>query len=803
MDQFWIGLKGLFSTVYTFLSQNQVGAAISAGIVAAAIGSFATIWWRNFTIGKHGRREKRRIFRRAVAEVIPWPRRRAVLSLMSNENFVENVLLPNHITLKDFPERLASLAGSRGSTLDNDSVKKIVDKLLLYMQSAKFEPTREQAKDWITEKRFGSVSQRSGAAASGEGQTKIIAIFNDWKTVHQRAKHEAKQSPDARSDDHHNMAKILLHCIQPAYYQNELKTLVMFAVEVSESTGFVSPTPELKDACRLVVAAGKFYEMMDRVRNEPNRSGLHREIDCLQNPLETPESSDLFHWLDGIRLNFLGRAQYEMQKDLRDHARRILDLERNAIPNLKNALDRFGQIHRAGVLGHYVDLWKGYVHRNLGSAFEVIAELETAKKDKERATDRSRAHYVDALEKRKSAVDGFSHLLENEIVSEQIRFERKLAELDIIRLGHTTEQDDVATLTDAWNDLKRNRPRYFGVWEHALVHVQKTAEIVGHLAIAHDVGAILDRRVLHFEPRTPRGKRIVLSLLTWNTREVSRKALRALIDEAQLLRRLDQEPHLCVVDNGSDDGTCEAIKNELEACKSLRIPHRLIDNKENTGNSEARNQIISYVRESSADYLLMIDGDIVVVPLSSFMMLLHMEKSGPNLGCLGADNTLQSPNEKEVSPYLAGVHNAMLREQKEIAWTQYGMFRRAVFESGVRFPTDARFQGPGWGFEDVDLAFQMIDKGFQLQHFVGMKYLHQHLQSSIDCMSKLPGLDGKAIFDSRKAWLIEKWKAHPAISREALERVYHQQFPRANGSPVHTDGLLPANHHSACPPAMI
>jgi Glycosyl transferase family 2 len=799
MDQFWIVLKDVVSRIGTFLFQDQVG----QGIVVAAIIGCATIWWRNITVGRHGRREKRRIFRRAVVDVIPWPKRKSVLSLMSNENFVEEVLLPNHITMQDFAEKLGSLAGSKGSGLDIDMTKRIVDKLHREMLSAKFEPTCKQAEDWNAEKkRDGSASRRSGAVHGGEAQKRIIAIFNDWKAEHQQARHKAKQQVDAPWDDPHKMAKILLHSIQPAYYQDELKTLVLFAVEISESTEDISPTQELKDARRIAIAAAKFYEKVDPIRHEPNRSGLHEEIDSLQNPLETAESSDLFHWLDGIRLNFLGRAQYEMQKDLRDHAMRISNLKRISIPNLNNALDRFGQIQRAGVVGHYVDLWKGYVYRNLGSAFEVIAELETVKKDKERATDRSREHYVNALEKRNSAVDGFSHLLQNQTVSDQIRFERKLVELDIIRLGSTTEQDDVSTLTNTWNDLKRNRPKYPGIWEHALIHVQTTAEIVGHLAIAHDVDAVRDRRVLHFEPQTPKGKRIVLSLLTWNTRDVSRKALRALIDEAQLLRRLHQEPRLCIVDNGSNDGSREALSEELAACNALQIPHKLIANSENIGNSEARNQIVSYIRECGADYLLMIDGDIMVVPLSSFMMLLHMEKSGSKLGCLGADNTLQSPNEDEVTPYLGGLYDSMLREQKEIAWTQYGMFRRAVFDAGIRLPTDARFQGPGWGLEDVDLAFQMVDKGFQLQHFVGMKYLHQHLQSSIDCMARVPGVDGKAIFDSRKAWLIDKWKSNPRINRETLEKIDRQEFPRSNASPGQTNGQPSANDQAMRPPAI-
>ena len=73
-----------------------------------------------------------------------------------------------------------------------------------------------------------------------------------------------------------------------------------------------------------------------------------------------------------------------------------------------------------------------------------------------------------------------------------------------------------------------------------------------------------------------------------------------------------------------------------------------------------------------------------------------------------------------------------------VAWTQYGLFRRAIFDAGVRFDETTPFDGAGWGFEDNDLAFQMDLRGYVNQRFFGMTYLHRDVRSSIRIM-RTPG----------------------------------------------------------------
>lgn len=262
-----------------------------------------------------------------------------------------------------------------------------------------------------------------------------------------------------------------------------------------------------------------------------------------------------------------------------------------------------------------------------------------------------------------------------------------------------------------------------------------------------------------------RGKRLVLALLTWNTRAISVESVRAYMSEAHMMQRLGTEVLICVVDNGSTDGTPNALR-ELES-EMAGIPYRLILNSSNLGNSIARNQIIDVMMDWDADYVLFMDGDIEIVPFSSFAMLRYMENQGHSLGCLGADSRWQTPDRRRVSPYWFSVDNAVVHTANLVAWTQYGMFRRAVFNEGVRFDVNTPFNEPGWGFEDNDLAFQMEVKGFLNQYFSGMTYLHRALHSSISIL-RANGYDPVALTTRRQQYVINKWMSVPRINTGPL-----------------------------------
>ncbi|HKV56931.1 MAG TPA: hypothetical protein VJO32_01570, partial [Ktedonobacteraceae bacterium] len=195
------------------------------------------------------------------------------------------------------------------------------------------------------------------------------------------------------------------------------------------------------------------------------------------------------------------------------------------------------------------------------------------------------------------------------------------------------------------------------------------------------------------------------------------------------------------------------------------------------GNSIARNQIIDYTRQCDADYVLFMDGDIEIVPFSSFAMLRYMENNGSKLGCIGADSAWQTLERSRASACLYTIDGCKLDTTNLVAWTQYGMFRRAVFEDGCRFDENAPFNQAGWGFEDNDLAFQMEMKGYLNQRFFGMMYLHRAARSSIRIMYE-QGIDPVSRYAQRKQYVIDKWASVPQINNDPLVYVRRVSMPQ-------------------------
>jgi len=265
-------------------------------------------------------------------------------------------------------------------------------------------------------------------------------------------------------------------------------------------------------------------------------------------------------------------------------------------------------------------------------------------------------------------------------------------------------------------------------------------------------------------PRT-----VVLALLTWNTCAATMDSVYAHAREAGALARAGHNAIVCVCDNGSDDGTREALQ-AMEP--SYGVPHKFIYNDENRGSSAARNQIIEFALQAGADYLLFVDGDIETVPFSTMAMLRHMESSGRWLGCLGADSSLWSSDRNAVSRCLYSVADCRILTTSLVAWTQYGMFRTRMFADGVRFDEAGPFGQPGWGLEDNDLAFQMEVKGYRNEYFGGMTYLHRAIRSSVHNLRRR-GVDTSELFARRKQYLVDKWSGNSRIEGELLNHIRH------------------------------
>jgi len=256
------------------------------------------------------------------------------------------------------------------------------------------------------------------------------------------------------------------------------------------------------------------------------------------------------------------------------------------------------------------------------------------------------------------------------------------------------------------------------------------------------------------------GRKVVLALLSWNTKDITLEALDALVTEAKTLERLGHRAAVCIVDNGSTDGAAEALRKRNG---KLGVEHRIIRNRSNVGNSKARNQMIDYALEAGADYLFFCDGDIEPVPFSTVMMLRYMEAAGARLGCFGAYSFQCTPDRQRTTPFQFSLAGCEIRPSDVLAWTQYGMFRCQMFRDGARFEENGPFGEPGHGLEDVDFAFQITALGYENHYFSGMWYLHRNLSSSVGILRE-QGVNPTACYFARRDYMVKKWENNPVAA---------------------------------------
>lgn len=274
-------------------------------------------------------------------------------------------------------------------------------------------------------------------------------------------------------------------------------------------------------------------------------------------------------------------------------------------------------------------------------------------------------------------------------------------------------------------------------------------------------------------PLPPRGVTVTLGYLCWNTANVSGVGVLALMREAARLERLGCHAHIAVVDNGSTDETANAIA--LAGSFNPDLPqawfHR---NSNNYGISVARNQIIDQAAELKSDYVLLLDGDIELVPLSSYTMARYLE-CHTTVGCIGAYAANHSTNRRFCAKTLREIPESRVKYDVHIAWTQYGLFRMSMFNNGIRFDEDGPFGEPGWGFEDDDLYYQMRGRAWGSRYFNGMTYLHRNVRSSLPLLEQ-SGVDIPAMFNKRKDYLLKKWSRR-GFDNVILDTIKAQQLP--------------------------
>ena len=120
------------------------------------------------------------------------------------------------------------------------------------------------------------------------------------------------------------------------------------------------------------------------------------------------------------------------------------------------------------------------------------------------------------------------------------------------------------------------------------------------------------------------------------TKDLLAECLNSLRSESEnLSNKLRVNTEIIVVDNNSQDGSCELIKNEYKEVL-------LIANTENYGFASANNQALAV---ATGNYLLLLNPDTIVLP-DSIVILIESLQNNPNTGIvapqlLNTDMTIQ------------------------------------------------------------------------------------------------------------------------------------------------------------------
>ena len=226
---------------------------------------------------------------------------------------------------------------------------------------------------------------------------------------------------------------------------------------------------------------------------------------------------------------------------------------------------------------------------------------------------------------------------------------------------------------------------------------------------------------------------IVLSIVivNWNNKDILRDCLNSIYHT-----RSDSEYEIIVVDNHSEDGSVELIKNEFSDVI-------LIENDENLGFARANNQAIKITR---GNYILLLNNDTVVTNTYFFDRMIELMEKNPKVGILGCkllypDGTLQSCGES--FPSVWGIFKSQILFAK--TWKRLGKskqrdnhFKKVDFVCGACLMTRKEIldqvgllrENYFMYGEDVEFCYRVRKAGYEIGVLTNESIIHLHSKST-------------------------------------------------------------------------
>jgi GT2 family glycosyltransferase len=216
---------------------------------------------------------------------------------------------------------------------------------------------------------------------------------------------------------------------------------------------------------------------------------------------------------------------------------------------------------------------------------------------------------------------------------------------------------------------------------------------------------------------------VAVVVLNWNGRELTLECIRSLLEMPT------PGVEIILVDNGSSDGTVDAVRAEFDDRVTLIV------NDENLGFAGGNNVGIRYALDRGAEFVLLLNNDTVVDP-GLVDHLLRPFSGSPGVGVTGPKIYYYTPADQI---WFAGGQVYLARGTSRhigIRETDRGQFdterevdyvtgcalmaRREVLETaGLLDPSYVAY------YEDVDFCMRARGAGFQIRYVPGGKVWHK------------------------------------------------------------------------------
>lgn len=261
---------------------------------------------------------------------------------------------------------------------------------------------------------------------------------------------------------------------------------------------------------------------------------------------------------------------------------------------------------------------------------------------------------------------------------------------------------------------------------------------------------------------------VTLGMTLWNNGVLAPLTISALVKEHERLLTGGLQSRVLFLDNASWDGTNEVadytsrLHQEGVDCEIVDAPMSA---------TSLRNMLVDASKES--DYLVLVDGDIEVLP-HSIIAMIHYLSDHPSVSAIAMDPLLQRAKREECDTYCRSI--ATVRRDPLMYLCGYGVFDRTLFRQ-VAFDEEGPLGQCGWGSEDDDFWFQMVDLECEAVYATGFAYYHPEPRSSWSSLKAI-GIDPVSNFEARRAYVMQKWRDRRSERVAALLHLLEAQHVR-------------------------